>query len=51
MLKNVTPLLTLAEPEDAPVLVRAAGMALDVCLDEDPHWGRAVRRLHGQARE
>jgi hypothetical protein len=32
MLKNITPLLTLAELADDPELVRAAGMALDLCL-------------------
>lgn len=32
MLKNITPLLTLAELADDPVLVRGAGMALDLCL-------------------
>ncbi len=32
MLKNITPLLTLAELADDAELVRAAGMALDLCL-------------------
>lgn len=32
MKKNVTPLLTLAELSDDPELVRAAGMALDLCV-------------------
>jgi hypothetical protein len=32
MLKNITPLLTLAEFADDPELVRAAAMALDLCL-------------------
>ncbi|MBX3286381.1 MAG: hypothetical protein KF703_13620 [Actinobacteria bacterium] len=32
MLKNITPLLTLVELADDPEVVRAAGMALDLCL-------------------
>jgi hypothetical protein len=32
MLKNITPLLTLAELADDPELVRAAGMGLDLCV-------------------
>jgi len=32
MLKNISPLLTLAELADDPELVRAAGMGLDLCL-------------------
>ena len=32
MLKNITPLVTLAELADDAELVRAAGMALDLCL-------------------
>ncbi len=43
MIKNTTPLLTLAELADDPELVRAAGMALDLCvLDMAAHTHRGV---------